>query len=91
MRTGVIVDNKMDAETEKLLAAESVKDKIRMDWLLANSCIVINGIYRTSRESIDEAIASWPSPFRYECLCWRCGNQFELPSKDAEHICPACK
>jgi len=27
---------------------------------------------------------------RYECLCQKCGDQFELPAEDAPHICAKC-
>lgn len=29
--------------------------------------------------------------FTFECLCRKCGKQFQLPSKDAPHICPICQ
>lgn len=35
-----------------------IKDKDRLDWLLANSHIKVGEIYLTSRESLDEAMLS---------------------------------
>ena len=32
------------------------QDKARMDWLLQNSCIIVNGLYLTRRESLDAAM-----------------------------------
>lgn len=29
--------------------------------------------------------------YRWECLCQRCGRQFELAHEHAEHICQECK
>lgn len=29
--------------------------------------------------------------FTYECLCRKCGKQFQLPTKDAPHICSSCQ
>ena len=35
---------------------EMNQDTNRVDWLLKNSCIKVNNLYYTSRESLDEAI-----------------------------------
>jgi hypothetical protein len=52
-------------DTKKLLrfqemhkSAEMLKDQTRMDWLLKNSCIIVGGIYITSRESLDGAMSA---------------------------------
>ena len=37
-------------------SANALADSKRMDWLLKESCIIVKGIYLTSRESIDAAI-----------------------------------
>ncbi len=99
MRTGEIVDNKMDAETENILAAEAAKDKGRMDWLLANSCIIVNGIYHTTRESLDEAITSSgkciacgkPTEGNYCDSCaqksWKDQTGHSLPKSDYRYEC----
>lgn len=36
----------------------AVSDKSRMDWLLKNSRIIVNGLYLKSRESLDEKITA---------------------------------
>jgi hypothetical protein len=36
--------------------ASAQSDESRMDWLLKNSCIKVNNLYYTTRESLDAAM-----------------------------------
>ena len=47
-RCGVQMNPKHDASAQS--------DESRMDWLLKNSCIKVNNIYYTTRESLDAAM-----------------------------------
>jgi hypothetical protein len=47
-RCGVQMNPKHDASAQS--------DESRMDWLLKNSCIKVNNLYYTTRESLDAAM-----------------------------------
>lgn len=62
---------------------EGMDDDKRAD--LGYTCSM--AVIRMASAALLENMAQFTS----ECLCRKCGKQFQLPSNDAPHICPSCQ